>query len=266
MLTPIQIAEAAECLYAAEKDRVQIRALTQFMEMDMTDAYAIQKSWVDRRLADGERVVGYKIGLTSKAMQLAMNIDTPDYGVLTDAMVFKNGSTLSAGEFLDPRIESEFAFVLKSPLYGEFVSIEEVMRATEYIQPALELISARSYRVDPETGYTRNVYDTIADNAANAGIILGGERFSPNDLDLPHAGAILKVNGEVEDTGLGAAVMGHPGYGISWVCRRFARHDIGLEPGQIILSGSFTRPVPVMKGDQVTADYGTLGQVEIRFS
>ena len=266
MLTQIQIAEAAERLYAAEKDRVQISALSQSMDMDMTDAYAIQKSWLDRRLADGEQVVGYKIGLTSKAMQLAMNIDTPDYGVLTDAMVFENGSTLLADDFMDPRIESEFAFVLKAPLFGESVSIEEVMMATEYIQPALELISARSFRVDPDTGYTRNVCDTIADNAANAGIILGGKPVSPDGLDLPHAGAILKVNGEVEDTGLGAAVMGHPGHGISWVCRRFAQHGVGLEAGQVILSGSFTRPVPVAKDDVICADYGKLGLVEVSFS
>lgn len=266
MLSEEQIAEAAYRLYQAEKERVQIRALTQSFDMDMEDAYAVQRGWVDRKLADGEKIIGYKIGLTSKSMQLAMNIDTPDYGVLTDSMLFDNGSTIAAADFLDPRIESEFAFVLKAPLFGEDVSLEEVMAATDYIQPALELISARSLRTDPDTGYTRNVFDTIADNAANAGIIPGGEKVDPADIDLPYAGAALYLNGEVEDTGLGAAVMGHPAQGIRWVCKRFAPHGIGLEPGQIILSGSFTRPVAVKAGDLIRSDYGDLGEIAIQFN
>ena len=265
MLTEEQVVDAADRLYQAEKNRVQIKALTQTFDMDMEDAYRVQKGWVDRKVADGEKIIGYKIGLTSRSMQLAMNINTPDYGVLTDAMLFDDGGTIAAGDFLDPRIESEFAFVMKAPLFGDSVSVEEVLHATDYIQPALELISARSLRTDPDTGYTRNVFDTIADNAANAGIILGGNRIAPDEIDLPHAGAILYLNGDVEDTGLGAAVMGHPAHGISWVCKRFSRHGIGLEPGQIILSGSFTRPVEVKVGDVVCSDYGSLGQIEIRF-
>ena len=265
MLTKEQIADAAGQLYQAEKDRVQIKALTQAFEMNMEDAYAVQKDWIDRKLADGEKIIGFKIGLTSRSMQLAMNIDTPDYGVLTDSMLFESGSTIAAGDFMDPRIESEFAFILKEPLFGEAVSVEEVMQATDYIQPALELISARSLRTDPDTGYTRNVFDTIADNAANAGIIPGGKKIGTDEVDLPHAGAILYLNDEVEDTGLGAAVMGHPAHGISWVCKRFAKHGIGLEPGQIILSGSFTRPVAVKAGDVIRSDYGSLGQIEVCF-
>jgi 2-oxo-hept-3-ene-1,7-dioate hydratase len=265
LLTEAQIADAAERLYRAEKDRAQIRALSATLDMDMDDAYAIQRRWVERRLADGEQVIGYKIGLTSRAMQIAMNIDTPDYGVLTDAMRFRPGASIPAGDFLDPRIETEFAFVLRAPLYGTDVSLDEVLEATDYVQPALELISARSQRTDPESGYTRTVLDTIADNAANAGVIPGGERVSPAEVDLRWAGAILSLNGEVEDTGLGAAVLGHPGHGIRWVCRRFAAHGIGLEPGQLVLSGSFTRPVPVVAGDAVVADYGPLGRIEVAF-
>jgi 2-oxo-hept-3-ene-1,7-dioate hydratase len=265
MLSAEQVAEAATRLYRAEKDRRQIRALSLAFDLDMDDAYAIQQRWIEQRLADGERVIGYKIGLTSRAMQLAMNIDTPDYGVLTDAMRFEPGSRLRAADFLDPRIETEFAFVMRKPLFGAEVSVEEVMDATDYVQPALELISARSQRTDPETGYTRTVLDTIADNAANAGVIPGGEKVAPADVDLRWAGAILSVNGQVEDTGLGAAVLGHPAEGIRWVCRRFAAHGVGLEPGQLVLSGSFTRPVPVAAGDAVAADYGPLGRIEIGF-
>lgn len=267
MLTTQQLADAVEILHSAEQARVQVPALTlTYPEMDLEDAYAVQKGWVDRKLAAGRRVYGYKIGLTSRAMQMAMNIDTPDYGVLLDDMVFTNGSTIAAGDFTDPRIETEFAFVMKKSLSGDDVSLDQVLDATDYVVPALELIAARSFRTDPETGYTRTVVDTIADNAANAGIIVGDVRVKPQDIDLRWAGAMLYLNGEVEETGLGAGVMNHPAHGIRWVCRRFAPHGIGLEPGQVILSGSFTRPVAVKAGDHIRADYGPLGSIDISFS
>ncbi len=265
MLTPEQITEAATRLYDAEKSRVQIPALTLSWDMDMDDAYAVQKQWVGRKVSEGAEVIGYKIGLTSRAMQMAVNIDQPDYGVLLDDMVFPNGGSISARDFTDPRIEVEFAFILKKRLFGENVSLEEVLDATDYVSPALELIAARSYRTDPESGYTRKVYDTIADNAANAGIILGDRRVKPEEVDLPWCGALLYLNNDVEETGLAAGVLGHPGHGISWICRRFTPHGIALEPGQILLSGSFTRPVPVTPGDRIRADYGQLGEITVDF-
>jgi 2-oxo-hept-3-ene-1,7-dioate hydratase len=266
MLTPEQIEEAAGRLYEAEKAHVQIPALTlSYPDMDMDDAYRVQKQWVDRKVADGREVVGYKIGLTSRAMQMTMHIDTPDYGVLLDDMVFPNNSAIAAGDFTDPRIEAEFAFVLKTPLAGDDVSLDEVMAATDYVVPALELISARSFRVDPETGYIRKVFDTIADNAANAGIILGDQQIDPVDIDLRWSGALVYLNGEIEETGLAAGVMNHPAHGIRWVCKRFAPWGIGLEPGQVILSGSFTRPVIVTAGDKIRADYGPHGEIKLEF-
>ena len=267
MLSAKDITAAANALYEAEKSRQQISPLTLgHPDMDMDDAYAIQKAWVDRKVGDGDAVTGYKIGLTSRAMQLAMNIDTPDFGVLLNSMCFENGASIPAGDFTDPRIETEFAFVLKEPLKGEDVTLDDVMAATDYVVPALELIAARSFRVDPETGYTRTVFDTIADNAANAGYITGDERVDPAAIDLPWAGAMLYLNGEVEETGLAGGVMGHPAHGICWVCKRFAPHGIGLEPGQVILAGSFTRPVAVKPGDNIRADYGPLGTIEVNFT
>jgi 2-oxo-hept-3-ene-1,7-dioate hydratase len=233
--------------------------------MTMDDAYAIQKAWVDRKLSEQRSVIGYKVGLTSRAMQMAVNIDEPDYGVLLDDMLFDDGATLKAADFLDPRIEVELAFILKQPLQGEHVSVVDVLNATDYVMPALELIAARCLRTDPETGYTRKVYDTIADNAANAGIILGGRAVKPTDIDLRWAGALLYLNGQIEETGIAAGVLGNPAKGISWVCKRFAPHGIGLEPGQVILSGSFTRPVPVKAGDTVHADFGPLGGIGLTF-
>lgn len=266
MLNEKQIADAAQRLHTAETERKQIAALTlEYPDMDMSDAYAIQKAWVDKKLSEGRKVLGYKVGLTSRAMQMAVNIDQPDYGVLLNDMLFEDGSTIKASDFLDPRIEVELAFILNKPLFGENVSIFDVYNATDYVIPSLELIAARCMRTDPQTGYTRKVYDTIADNAANAGIVLGGRPIKPTEMDLRWCGAALYVNGQIEETGLASGVLGHPAKGIQWVCKRFAPHGVGLEPGQVILSGSFTRPVPVKAGDTIHADFGPLGGIGLKF-
>jgi len=267
MLNEQQIRIAAQNLYDAEKTRQQIEPTTlTHPEMTMDDAYAIQSAWVKRKIEqDGRKLVGYKIGLTSRAMQRVMKIDTPDYGVLLDDMVFPNNDQIKAADFLDPQIEVELAFVLKDRLFGENVSFEQVIAATDYVIPAFELIAARSYRVHPETGYTRNVFDTISDNAANAGIIMGGCRIHPNEMDLRWVGAIVKRNGVIEQTGLAAAVLDHPAHGIRWIARRFAPHGIALEPGQVLLSGSFTAPIKVQAGDVVTAEYSSLGDLSVKF-
>lgn len=266
MLTEEQVQVAAERLYKAEQTKQQIAALTlDYPQMSMDDAYKIQSRWVERKKREGRKVKGYKIGLTSRAMQMAVNIDQPDYGVLLDDMFFSDGAQISVADFLDPRIEVELAFVLKDKLEGENVTIFDVLNATDYVVPALELIAARCHRTDPETGYTRKVYDTIADNAANAGIILGGRPIKPDELDLRWAGAMLYLNGQIEETGLAAGVLGHPANGICWVCKRFAPHGVSLEPGQVILAGSFIRPVPVKEGDTIHADFGPLGGISVKF-
>ncbi len=266
MLTNHQIDQLADRLYQAEVSRQQIPALTlEYPDMTMDEAYAIQKRWVDRKCEEGARVRGYKIGLTSRAMQMAVNIDQPDYGVLLEDMFFDDGAEIKASDFLDPRIEVELAFVLKERLEGEYVTIFDVLNATDYVVPAIELIAARCHRTDPETGYTRKVLDTIADNAANAGIILGGRPVKPMDIDLRWAGSLLYLNGQIEETGVAAGVLGHPANGICWVCKRFAPHGVALEPGQVILAGSFTRPVSVKAGDTIHADYGPLGGISVKF-
>lgn len=266
MLTDDDIAMAADALYEAEKTRFQITPISRdFPEISLAEAYRIQEAWVSRKLDDGDSVIGYKIGLTSRAMQLAMNIDQPDYGVLLRSMLFENGANLFARDFLDPKIEVELAFIMKKKLFGADISLDEVIDATDFVVPALELIAARSIRTDPKTGYTRRVMDTIADNAANAGVILGDTRIDPSTCNLPWAGAMLYLNDGIEETGLAGGVLGHPAEGIIWVCHRFAQHGIGLEPGQIILSGSFTRPVAVAAGDQIFADFGHFGSISVNF-
>ncbi len=265
MLSPEQIATAAERLYEAEKTGTQIPALTLEYDMDMDDAYAVQKQWVERKIREGAAILGYKIGLTSRAMQAAVNIDQPDYGVLLDTMAFPNRSRIQTGDFTDPRVEVELAFNLKKPLRGENITVAQVLDATDYVVPAVELIAARSFRVDPNSGYVRKIYDTIADNAANAGVIVGDHRVAPHAIDLRWTGALLYRNEQIEETGLAAGVLDHPAHGIAWICKRFAAHGIGLAPGQLLLSGSFTRPVDVSSGDNIRADYGPLGEITIDF-
>ncbi|WP_158839205.1 2-oxo-hept-4-ene-1,7-dioate hydratase [Polaribacter sp. L3A8] len=267
MLKEQQIKEEAQRLDKAEINRQQISATTtRFPDMEIKDSYAIQKAWMQLKQNKGRKVVGHKIGLTSRVMQVAMGIDEPDYGTLLDDMVFENNSEIETSNFLDPKIEVELAFVLKKRLFGENVTIEDVFDATDYVVPALELIAARSYRKNPETGYVRTVRDTISDNAANAGIITGGKKVNPRDVDLRWVSTLLYKNGTIEESGVAAAVLDHPANGIVWLAKKYAQHNVALEAGQIILAGSFTRPIDVSAGDEIIADYGPLGKITVNFS
>ena len=265
-MTPEEHAEAARRLDEAEQTRRQIRMLTiTDPRMTMADANAVQNAWRTLKMARGERVVGHKIGLTSKAMQAAVGINQPDSGFLTERMVFGDGGVVPVDRFIGLRIEAELAFVLKSPLAGRGLTVADVIGATEYVTPALEILDTRIFRVDPETKQTRTVFDTIADNAANAGVVLGGRRFNPSGVDLPRIGAIVAKNGEIEETGLAAGVLGHPARGIVWLAARLAEYGEALKAGEILLAGSFIRPIEVGKGDAIVADYGEYGEVSVRF-
>jgi len=267
MLTEKQIQESARLHHAAEKTCKPMRAFSlKYPDMTIEDGYAVQDAWIKLKQAEGRTVIGRKVGLTSRAMQEAMKINEPDFGTLLDDMIFENRATIPASDFIDPRIEVEITFVLKDDLFGDNLSVEDVIEATDYVIPSLELIAARSYRVDPETGYTRKVYDTISDNAANAGIVVGETQAKPKDIDLRWAGAILYRNGIVEETGLGAGILDHPARGIIWLAKRFAPHGIKLDAGQYIMSGSFTRPIKARVGDHFKADFGPLGTVELSFA
>jgi 2-oxo-hept-3-ene-1,7-dioate hydratase len=264
-LSDAQIAAAAEALYRAEQTRSQVRPTSaEFPGMTIEDAYRVQDAWVRRKLADGRRIVGRKIGLTSRAMQQAMHIDEPDYGTLLDDMLIDNGGRVETACYTDPRIEAELAFVLGRPLAGADLTVSDVLAATDWVAPALELIAARSYRVDPQTGRPRGIVDTISDNAAGAGMVLG-ERVRPDAVDLRWCGVIVRRNGIVEETGLAAGVLDHPANGVVWLARRFAAHGLALAPGEIVLAGSFTRPVSVSAGDRIEADFGPLGVLGCRF-
>lgn len=260
-------AQAATDLLAAEKLGEQIGLLTlKHPEMGMDDAYAVQNAIYRAKLAEGRKVVGWKIGLTSKAMQYALNIDIPDSGILFDDMVFAHGAVVPKGRFIQPRIEAEIAFVMKAPIGGADVTRADVIAATDYVAPSIEILDTRILRADPASGVTRKVYDTISDNAANAGVVLGDKQHAPDAFDLRWVGAITSRNGEVEETGLGAGVLNDPVESVVWLARRMAQYGQSIEPGHIILSGSFIRPVECPSGSKINADFGPFGQVDISFA
>lgn len=263
--TTVHTALARE-LYASERTREQLEHFSKrYPGMDITDSYAIQREWTKLKLADGRRPIGHKIGLTSRAMQLASQITEPDYGTLLDDMLLRDGSEIEVSRFIVPRFEVEFAFILARPLKGPGVTLFDVLNATDYVVPALELIDARIEQFDRVTKAPRKVLDTIADNAANAAIVLGGRPMRPDAVDWRWAGALLYKNGVIEESGLGAAVLGHPGNGVAWLANKLAAHDEGLAAGEIVLGGSFTRPVPCAAEDTFHADYGPLGSISVKF-
>ena len=265
-MTPAEIAAAAEALFQAEQSGAQIGLLSAAHPgITMDDAYSIQAALVAQKRTAGRRVIGWKIGLTSRAMQQALCIEIPDSGVLLDDMAFDNDATIPAGRFIQPRIEAEIAFVMKAPLKGR-VSRDDVLAATDHVAPAIEILDTRIQRADPATGQPRRVFDTIADNAANAGIILGAGRFSPTEHDLRWTGAIVSANGRVEETGLGAGVLDDPVMGLVWLAERMEQYGARIDAGQVILSGSFIRPIECPPGTEVDADFGPWGHVTCRFN
>jgi len=265
MLQDSLIQQLAAELHESEKSRTQVEHFSKrFPEMNIQDGYAISRAWMKLKLAEGRTVKGHKIGLTSRAMQQASQITEPDYGTLLDDMFFEPGD-IPADRFIAPRVEVELAFILKDRLQGESVSMQDVLAATEYVQPAIEIIDSRIEQFDRHSKVMRKVYDTISDNAANAGIVLGGRKVRPDEVDLPWCGAVLRQNGVVEETGLAAGVQGHPAIGIAWLAQQLAPRGEALLPGQVVLAGSFTRPVAARRGDAFDADYGPLGRFQFRF-
>jgi len=257
----------ARDLHRARRDREPLRQFSRSHPgMTVADAYEIQRAWMRLEAADGRRVVGHKVGLTSRAMQQSSRIDEPDFGVLLDDMLLRDGGEVQAARFLAPRLEVEFAFVLGAPLRGPGLSLLDVFAATAYVMPALELIDARIEQFDRETHAPRKVVDTISDDAASAGVVLGGRPMKPDAVDWRWAGALLHRNGVIEESGLGAAVLNHPGNGVAWLANKLAEFDEGLAAGEIVLAGSFTRPVACAAGDVFHADYGPLGTLSLRFS
>lgn len=276
MFTTERLQQLAQELDQSQNTRTQIEHFSKrFPEMTIEDGYRVSREWVRMQRAAGRQVIGHKIGLTSRAMQMASQIDEPDYGTLLDNMRFDctPGQVLDIPfeRFIAPRVEVELAFILKAPLRGpgleggKEVSVADVIAATEYVTPAIEIIDSRIEQFDRHTRVMRKVFDTISDNAANAGIVLGAKQAAPAELNLPWCGAVLRQNGVVEETGLAAGVQGDPAVGVAWLANKLAPWGESLEAGQVVLAGSFTRPVAAKVGDLFEADYGPLGSLNFRF-
>jgi len=259
MLDDATIVALAAELHDAQTRRVQMRHFSRrHPGMTIDDGYAIQRAWLMTRLAEGRVVKGRKIGLTSRAMQQASQIDEPDFGYLHDDMIVPDGAKLSHASFCRPRVEVELAFVLGKRLMGPGVGLTDVLAATEYGVPALEIVDAR---VQDQ----RKIFDTVADNGAAAGIVMGGRPVGPMDVDLRWVGGIMYKNSEIEETGLAAGVLGHPAMGVAWLANKLGSMGTPLEPGHVVLAGSFTRVVFAGKGDTVHGDFGPLGGIAVQF-
>lgn len=261
MLTTEQIEAIADELAIADRTRVPVPLLsTRFSDMSIEDSYAVQQVWARRAVESGRRLVGRKIGLTSRAMQAATGITEPDYGMIFEDMVLETGCEIPFERFSNVRVEVELAFKLSKHLTGPNCTIFDVLDATEYVAPALEILDSR---IEIQN---RSIIDTISDNAAMGAMVIGGTPVRPDAVDLRWVGAILFRNGAVEETGLAAGVLNHPAAGVHWLANKLSAHDAELSAGDLILAGSFTRPVWVNPGDTFLADYGPLGSVACHFS
>ncbi|MFD8566867.1 2-keto-4-pentenoate hydratase [Streptomyces sp. NPDC059639] len=260
MLDTAQRTAAAGLLRTAERDRTPIAPLAHtFPGIDAVDAYEIQLIGIRRRLAAGATVRGHKVGLSSEVMQRMMGVDEPDYGHLLDDMVLP-GPAVDASRYCFPRIEVEIGYVLGKPLPGEGCTTEDVLAATEYVVPALELIDSRI------SDWRIGLADTIADNASSAGVILGDARVAPRDLNLADIEAVLHQDGTEIARGNTSAVLGDPTEAVAWLARKVAAFGVRLEAGHLVLPGSCTRAVDVGPGDTFRADFDGLGSVSARFA
>ncbi len=259
MLSDADRHAAAQLLRVAERTCEPVKQLSStWPDITIDDAYSIQNLVQKQKMSEGRQLIGHKVGLTSKAMQRSSAIDEPDYGHLLEDMLIADGAKVPHARFCAPRVEVELAFVLGKPLKGPRVRLTDVLQATDYVVPALEIVDARV--MNP-----RKIFDTIADNGAAAGLVLGGRPVRPMDVDLRWVGGILYVNGEIEETGLAAGVLGHPAMGVAWLANKLGEHDVTLEAGHIILAGSFTRVIWARRGDTVLGDFGPLGSVAVQF-
>jgi len=260
MLTEEERQKAVAALITADETKVQaVQPSVNWPHIEIEDAYAISSAVAADRVAKGARIIGHKVGLTSRAMQRSSNIDEPDYGHVFSNMVMNDGAELKRSDFCVPRVEPELTFVLKDRLKGPNVGLVDVMRATEYVIPSIEVIDARVQE-------PRKIFDTVSDNGAGAALILGGRPVRPDEVDLRWVGAIFHRNSAIEETGIAAGVLGHPALAVAWLANKLAEFDKCLEPGNMVLSGSFTRPVWADAGDTLYADFGALGTVAVSFS
>jgi 2-keto-4-pentenoate hydratase len=255
-----KIEKFAAQLAEAEVTRIGMDPLTS-VDPDITvdEAYYIQLENIKKKLDAGQKIVGKKIGLTSVAVQNMLGVNEPDYGHLLDTMVVENGGTISFETMLQPKVEGEIAFILKKDLKGPNVTVLDVLQATDYVVPALEIVDSRVQ------DWKIKLPDTVADNASSGLYVLGGKPTKIEDINLELLGMVLIQNGEVINTGVGAAALGNPATCVAWLANRLADYDISLKAGEVILSGALSGMVVANPGDNFTARFAHLGQVSVNF-
>ena len=258
-LADARLKEVADRLAGAERDRRAIDPPAAQAKLSSADAYRIQMINVERAVAAGRKIVGRKVGLTSLAMQKMLGVDEPDFGHLFEDMVLKSGGECGVGALMLPRVEPEIAFVLARELRGPGVTRADVIAATEYVTPALEIIDTRI------RDWKITLADTIADNASSARVVLSAEKSSPTAHDLAEVGMTLEKNGIAVERGVGAAVLGHPAEPVAWLANKLAEFGQTLAAGSIIIPGALCRAVDVTVGDLIVARFDRLGAVSMRF-
>jgi 2-keto-4-pentenoate hydratase len=256
----MDIQKAATILMEAESEKKPIAPFTSSgEEISVDDAYQIQLQQIRRKVDNGAVIVGKKIGLTSIVMQEMFNVNEPDYGHILNDMMYGDGETIPLDKFIQPKIEFEIAFVLKKNLTGPGVTMNEVLEATEYIVPALEIIDSRI------SDWQIKYEDTVADNGSSAGAVIGKKTTSIHDLDLAGLAMNAYRNGKFLDSALGAAVMGHPAQAVAWLANALGNYGISLNKGEVILSGALSKAVPIEDGDTFTAEFDHIGTVSATF-
>ena len=252
--------KTAEVLFQAEKGAYQIDRITnQFPDMTVEDAYAIQLENISKKVLEGEKVIGLKVGLTSKAMQNLLGVNEPDYGHLTNKMLLNEGECCKVKELIQPKVEGELAFCLKKPLKGPGVTIADVYNAAGWVVPAIEIVDSRI------KDWKIKLYDTISDNGSSAKLVLGNRMTKISDIDMRLVGMMLEKNGELVSTGTGAEVWGNPAAAVAWLANKLSEFNIELKEGNIILSGAVTAAVPAEAGDVFTVSFHGMGSVSVKF-
>jgi 2-keto-4-pentenoate hydratase len=255
-----KIKEYATLLADAEKTGVGVSPLTSIdPTLTVTEAYHIQLENIQRKVEQGQKVMGKKIGLTSLAMQKLLSVDEPDYGHLLDRMVVDNGGKISIEKVLQPKVEAELAFVLKKDLIGPNITTLDVLQATDYIVPALEIVDSRV------KDWKIKLPDTIADNASSGFYVLGERKVKVDEINLELLGMVLSKNNEMVNTGVGAAALGNPATCVAWLANKLSEFGIPLKAGEVILSGALSAASDASAGDTFSARFAHLGEVSVHF-
>lgn len=255
-----QVQELAKRLMDAEANFAPVGPLTaEFSDLSPDDAYKVQLAVLDKRLASGRKIVAKKVGLTSKAMQDMFKVDTPDYGMILDDMIIENEAEYAVGKLLQPRVEPEVAFMLKSDLKGPNVTVEDVLAATDYVFPSLEVIDSRI------KDWKITLSDTIADNASSARVVVGPGQVSVSGLDLVNEELVFEKNGEEIGRAKGEAVLGNPAAAVAWAANKLSEYGISLLAGEFVMPGAFVGATPVQAGDVIKATFAKVGTVSVKF-